>query len=255
MVDIHSHILPGVDDGPKTIEESVQLLEMAVAEGITDIIATPHAYSPHFDVPKEAVLQKVTMLNEISKEKGLSIIVHAGQELRIKDFIVDKLITEEALTLAGSKYVLLELPSSGIPTYTVDIIQNILSMDRVPIIAHPERNRAIAQKPERLARLINHGALAQITAGSLAGHFGKQVQNLSLRLVEANLIHTYGSDVHNPVNRPFHFEKGLNFLDKRKLHDIADILLENNDRILTNEDFILLEPNALEPKKWWKLLS
>ncbi|MBO1913917.1 hypothetical protein J4G37_55030, partial [Microvirga sp. 3-52] len=107
MVDIHSHILPGVDDGPKTVEESVQLLEMAVAEGITDIIATPHAYSPHFDVPKDTVLQKTSMLNEICKEKGLSIIVHAGQELRIKDFIVEKLKTKEALTLADSKYVLL----------------------------------------------------------------------------------------------------------------------------------------------------
>ena len=126
MVDIHTHILPGVDDGPTTIEESIQLLEMAVDEGITDIIATPHAYNPHFDVPKEVVLQKVTMLNEISKEKGLSIIVHAGQELRIKDFIVDKIKTKEALTLADSKYVLLELPSSGIPTYTVQIIQDIL---------------------------------------------------------------------------------------------------------------------------------
>jgi len=151
-----------------------------------------------------------------------------------------------------SKYVLLELPSSGIPAYTVEVIQGILNLNKVPIIAHPERNRAISQKPERLAKLVNHGALAQITAGSLAGHFGKQVQQLSFRLVEANLIHTYGSDVHNPVTRPFLFEKGLAFLDKRKLQDIADILLENNDRILTNKDFILLEPNELESKKWWK---
>ena len=151
--------------------------------------------------------------------------------------------------------MLLELPSSGIPAYTVNVIQGILNLNKVPIIAHPERNRAIAEKPSRLARLVNHGALAQVTAGSLAGHFGRGVQSLSLQLVEANLIHSYGSDVHNTKTRPFLFEKGLDFLDKRKHHDIVDILLENNARILTNEDFILLEPRELESKKWWQLIG
>jgi len=173
----------------------------------------------------------------------------------MQDFVPEVLKSGEALTLAGSKYVLLELPSGGIPAYTVTIIQELLSMNKIPIIAHPERNRAIADKPSRLLRLVNHGALAQVTAGSLAGHFGRGIQKLSLHLVEANLIHAYGSDVHNSTTRPALFEKGLDYLDKRKLHDTVDILLENNARILTNEDFILLEPKALEPKKWWQLIG
>ena len=255
MLDMHAHILPGLDDGPDTIEESIELIEMAIAEGITDIIATPHAYSPRYNVSKEQVLEKIILLNNEVKKRELSINLHAGQEIRIQDFVPEKLKSGEALTLAGSKYVLLELPSSGIPAYTVQIIQSILCMGKVPIIAHPERNRAIAEKPSRLSRLVYHGALAQVTAGSLGGHFGKGVQKLSLQLIEANLIHAYGSDVHNATTRPALFERGLDYLDKRKLHNTVDILLENNARILTNEDFILLEPEEVEVKKWWQLLK
>ena len=255
MVDIHAHILPGVDDGPKTMAESIELLKLAEAEGITDLIATSHAYSPHFDVPKKTVLEKLALLNIEKKKNGLSINLHAGQEVRIQDNTVEQLASGEALTLTNSKYVLLELPSSGIPAYTVQIIQGILNLNKVPIIAHPERNRAIAEKPSRLERLITHGALSQVTAGSLAGHFGRSVQKLSLQLVEANLVHAYGSDVHNKETRPFLFEQGLDYLDKHRHHELADILLENNARILTNKDFILLEPAAVETRKWWQLIG
>lgn len=255
MLDMHAHILPGVDDGPAILEESMELIELAIAEGISDIIATSHAYSPHYDVPKAKVLEQIALLTKEVSNRNLSIRIHAGQEIRIQDFVIEKLRTNEALTLAGSKYVLLELPSSGIPAYTINIIQEILNLNKVPIIAHPERNRAIADKPARLARLINHGALAQVTAGSVAGHFGKNIQKLSMQLIDANLIHTYGSDVHNSSTRPFLFEKGLDYLEKRKYHDQVDILLENNARILTNKDFVLLEPKGIEYKKWWQLIG
>lgn len=255
MIDMHAHILPDVDDGPKTMTESIELIELAISEGITDVIATPHVYSPHFDVQRQVVLEKIDLIQKEIKKRNLAIRLHAGQEIRIQDFIIEKLANGEALTLANSKYVLLELPSSGIPAYTVQIVQGILNLNKVPIIAHPERNRAIAEKPSRLERLINHGALSQVTAGSLAGHFGKSVQKLSLQLVEANLVHTYGSDVHNSTTRPFLFNKGLDYLEKHRHHDIVDIFLENNARILSNEELILLEPGTVESKKWWKLIG
>ena len=118
--------------------------------------------------------------------------------------------------------------------------KHLLGEGIIPIIAHPERNRAIAEKPARLERLVRHGALAQITAGSLAGHFGKNVQKLSLQLIEANLVHTYGSDVHNVDTRPLLFNKGLDYLEKKKHHDLADILLENNERIVQRQIAVLI---------------
>lgn len=255
MIDMHAHILPGVDDGPATLEESMELLAQAVKEGITDIIATPHAYSPHYDVQKDVVLKKMELVKKETKKLGIPINIHEGQEIRIQDNTIEMLQEEKALSLAQSKYVLLELPSSGIPAYTVQIIQGILHLDKVPIIAHPERNRAVAEKPSRLKKLINHGAVTQITAGSLAGHFGKKIQQLSLDLVDANLVHTYGSDVHSMKTRPFLFDAGLTYLEKHKRLDAVDILLENNARIVENTEIIILEPLELSKGKWWKMFA
>lgn len=255
MIDMHSHILHGVDDGPDKMEESISLLKQAVSEGITGIISTSHAYHPQFNVTKEIVIKQVQTLNALAKDLNLPIQVYTGQELRLKDNTASEIITDDALTLADSKYVLLELPSQEIPAYTIQIIQDLLNQNKIPIIAHPERNKAIAEKPSRLARLITHGALAQVTAGSLAGHFGRSIQKTALQLVDAHLVHVYGSDVHNSTTRPFLFNKGLDYLDKQKRHELTDILLENNSRIITNQDFILLEPEELEKQNWWKIFS
>lgn len=255
MIDMHCHILFGVDDGPKTVDDTIRIVEKAVKEGITDMIATPHAFSPHYNVPKEEIEGQIRLLTDVLQAGGYPIIVHTGQEVRLHEHVIEKIIKREAMTLAGSHYLLLELPSQSVPLYTVNVIQSMLENGVIPIIAHPERNRAIAEKPERLERLIRHGALAQVNAGSLSGHFGKSVQRLSIQLVEANLIHTYGSDVHDTKARPLLFNEGLSFLKKKKNHDMIDILLENNKRILKDEPFIILEPEIPVNKKWWQLIG
>lgn len=254
MIDMHSHFLFGVDDGPKTIEDTLRIIEQAAQEGITNMIATPHAFSPHFHVSREEIEGQIELLKDVVQAAKIPVSLHTGQEVRLCENLVEKVIMKEAMTLADSRYLLLELPTQSVPAYTVNIIQSLLGEGYIPIIAHPERNRAIAEKPERLERLVRHGALAQITAGSVAGHFGKNVQRLSIQLIEANLIHTYGSDVHNLTTRPPLFEKGLDYLEKKKLHDIADILLDNNERILRDESLFLLEPEVPISRKWWQLI-
>jgi len=252
---MHTHILAGVDDGPKSIEEAVSMLRQAVEEGITDIIATSHAYNPHYHVGKAAVEKKMLELQEVIDTHAIPITIHSGQELRIQDKTAEVLETEEALTLANSLYALIELPSSSIPSFTVPLIQRLMTQNITPIIAHPERNKAIAEKPARLERLISHGALAQVTAGSVAGHFGKGAQKAALSLVRSNLIHFYGSDVHNLTTRPFLFNEGLDYMDKSNLTDYVDLFLENNARILEKKDAIILEPNLIDEKKWWKMFA
>lgn len=132
-------------------------------------------------------------------------------------------------TLAHSNYLLLELPSNHIPKYTKDIIYSLLTAGITPIIAHPERNRVITENPSHLEQIIREGALAQITAGSLAGLFGKAIQKLSIKFVRSNLVHTYGSDVHNLSTRPFLFEKGLRYLEKQKDLDMVDFCLRTTN--------------------------
>lgn len=253
MLDMHSHILWGVDDGPKTMEETLQMMEQAAKEGIKEIIATSHAKHPQFDVLYSEVNSQIQTLQAELKQQGIPLQLYTGHEVRLCENLVELVQTKQVHTLANSKYLLLELPSSNVPSYTKNIVLALLEEGITPIIAHPERNKAIAEKPARLERLIREGAVAQITAGSLAGHFGKSIQKLSLDLVQANLVHTYGSDVHNLTTRPFLFDEGLSFLEKKKQSDAVDILLENNARIIENKSFILHEPEEVSTKKWWQI--
>ncbi|WP_332648229.1 tyrosine-protein phosphatase [Lysinibacillus sp. 54212] len=254
MIDIHSHILWNVDDGPKTKEETLQILEQAVLEGITEIISTSHSNHPQYHANYKHVQNKLHILQYDLIQQNIPLTLHSGHEVRLSDSIIPQYRSNRLHTLANSNYLLLELPSYTVPHYTKMIIRELLSEGVTPIIAHPERNKAIAERPELLEALIREGALAQVTAGSLAGHFGRAIQRLSLDLVKANLVHTYGSDVHNLSSRPFYFDKGLLYLEKRKQLDAVDMLLENNSRIIRNKPMILQEPEKIERAKWWQIL-
>lgn len=251
MIDMHSHILFTVDDGPKTKNESLEMLKQAAKEGITEIIATSHSNHPSFDVKANIIEQQVMFLQQELNYNKIPLTIHKGHEVRIFENIVEAYKQKEIHTLANSNYLLLELPSNSVPQYTIEIVRQLVNIDITPIIAHPERNKGIAEKPARLERLIREGAVAQITAGSLAGHFGKEIQKLSLNLVKANLVHTYGSDAHNLTTRPFLFNEGLDYLEKKKASDWLDILLENNARIIENKPFIIYEPEEISNRKFW----
>ncbi|PIC69180.1 capsular biosynthesis protein [Sporosarcina sp. P16b] len=255
MIDIHSHLLFGVDDGPDTIEGTMRMVEEAASEGITHLVVTPHAYSPQYHVPVQEVESQARMLRDIIQAAGIDLTLSVGQEVRLHEHIIENLLNKEILTLANSRYLLLELPTHHVPTYTIKIIQSLLEEGIVPIIAHPERNKGIAEKPERLERLVRHGALAQVTAGSVAGHFGKNIQKLSIQLIEANLIHAYGSDAHNTDNRAFLFNKGLEVLGKKVDMDTVDMLLLNNQQIIQNKLLTIYEPEVPVTRKWWKLIG
>ncbi|PIC64000.1 capsular biosynthesis protein [Sporosarcina sp. P13] len=255
MIDIHSHLLFGVDDGPETMEGTMRMVEQATAEGITHLVVTPHAYSPHYHVPVSEVESQVRMISDVMEAAQIGLTLSTGQEVRIHEHLVSNLLHKNILTIADTRYLLLELPSQHVPAYTIKMINSLLEEGIVPIIAHPERNKGIAEKPERLERLVRHGALAQVTAGSLAGHFGKSVQKLSIQLIEANLIHAYGSDAHNTENRPFLFTKGLDVLGRKVDMETVDMLLSNNERIIMNQLLAIYEPEVPVSRKWWKLIG
>lgn len=255
MIDLHSHIIFDVDDGPKSLEESIKMLYRAVDEGITEIIFTSHAFHPKYHAQAEIVKERVDVLREGLKVHDIPLKIHIGHEVRLSGQICQQLDEGNALTLANSKYLLLELPSQGVPKYTFEIINQFITRGIVPVIAHPERNYGIMEKPELLERLVLHGAISQINAGSIVGHFGKHIQQNALRLIKANLIHTYGSDAHNLSTRPFLYNKGLSYLEKHKCSDFVGIFLENNARIVANSDVIVLEPEKISKRKWLGIFS
>lgn len=184
MIDIHSHILFDVDDGPKTIEETLCLFEQAVLEGITTIVSTSHALHPLYNVPFNVVNEQIKQLQMAIDQRNMPLKLYTGQEVRLAGNILELYEKKQLHTLAHSNYLLLELPPSNhIPKYTKDIIYSLLTAGITPIIAHPERNRVITENPSHLEQIIREGALAQITAGSLAGLFGKAIQKLSIKFV------------------------------------------------------------------------
>lgn len=251
MIDMHTHILYGVDDGPAEVEGTVKMLEEAQQQKITHIISTSHACHPQYDVNATTVTAQLAELQALSQQ--FDIQLHRGQEIRIQPDLLELYKAGQLLTLADSRYLLLELPSSNVPQYTKSIVYGLLEEGVIPIIAHPERNKGIAEKPERLERLVRAGAIAQVTAGSLSGHFGKAVQKVALDLVALNLVHTYGSDMHNTTTRPSLFNEGLDVLEKKKMLDAVDMLLENNEHIIGNEPMLLWEPLEAKKKKWWAI--
>lgn len=242
MIDIHNHILIDVDDGPKTKENAIALLKQAKDEGVTDIIATPHHLSPTFDNEYENVQQKLQQLSEIQEVKELGVKLYPGQEIRISDQIIPQLEKGEAIGLNRSKYLLIELPSGGVPHYTNRLFFDLQSKGYIPVIAHPERNKEISQNLDVLFNLVNGGALSQLTSASLIGKHGKKLQKISIQMIENDLVHFVASDAHHDTNRPFILNSIFKEKKLSKYEEKLKELIQNAQVILNNQDLKKKQP-------------
>ena len=200
MIDIHSHILPEVDDGSHSLEESIQMCRASADDGVTVMVATPHAHDGvHTTHDPEFLRQKVAELNE---QLGGTLRVVIGCELRFTHDIVRQVCeTKSAPTIAGGPYVLVEFPHTVVPPGSERPLFELMSNQITPIIAHPERNQMLIAEPERFFPIIEMGALGQMDTGSITGQFGKRVQQAVRVMLEHGLIHFIASDCHNIRNR------------------------------------------------------
>src|SRR5699024_111462 len=207
MIDIHSHILPNIDDGAQTEDESIALAKAAIKEGITKIVATPHHKNRNYDNYKNEVIYQVSVLNDLLSINQLPLTVLPGQEVRIYGEILEDYEAGEILPIDETKYILIEFPSDSVPQYATRLFYDMQLQGLIPVIVHPERNRELLQHPETMYELILNGALSQVTAASLIGKFGKQIAQYSEELIDANLTHFIASDAHNTTTRPFHLRE------------------------------------------------
>ncbi len=214
MIDIHTHILPGLDDGAESFEDALNMARAAVSEGITTIIATPHHANGSYTNLAADVKMQVSSLNERFSAENVPVTIQSGQEIRVHDDLLEAWQRRELLTLADSRYVLLELPSSRIPRITRELIHELLIMNVHPIIAHPERNAEIVQHPERLAELVEAGAYGQVTTHSLLGGFGKRIEQASWKLLRSGSIHVVSSDAHHIVRRGFRLGEAYGAIER-----------------------------------------
>ena len=178
QIDIHSHIIPGVDDGSPDLETSLGLLRMAAENGTTDIIATPHVIDVSTTLTWDAIRRYVEALQKEADDRGIPIKIHPGAETELNWDLLELIRQDHsAFCLAGSRYLLMEMPSLMLPPHLEEMIYELQLLDIVPVLAHPERQMQLMEQPQKLLDLLHRGCVAQSNGGSLTGVFGPKVHN------------------------------------------------------------------------------
>ena len=220
MIDVHSHILPGIDDGARDLEEALEMARLAVAEGIRIMVATPHLFKRKI-VDLEAINEKRVILEHLDTFRdnlaveGIALEILPGCEVPLHPEALSLLAEDRVLTFNdGKRYLLLELPEFSLPPSLEDICFRLQCQGITPIIAHPEKHPFIQERPDRLGRLVDLGCLAQLTAGSLTGDSGRKIARVSRQLVKKGYIHLLASDAHNLRHRPPQLNKAVSALAK-----------------------------------------
>lgn len=249
MIDIHNHLLIDVDDGPQNEEEATDLLRQAIENGITDIIVTPHHYSGDFINPKSKIVTKMTEITNIIEKHHLDIKVYPGQEIRINGDLVHELESDVNLALNHTQYVLVEFSFTGIASYTENLFFDLQMKGYTPVIAHPERCWPMAKDPNKLHDLIEKGAIAQLTAGSVSGALGEGIQETSLKMIENNLIHVVASDAHHWAMRPFMLKEAYQVIEERLGVEYVEYFQKNAEAILNDKEVKVKSPKRMETKK------
>lgn len=234
MIDIHSHILPGLDDGSPDMETSVKMARIAVSEGITGMIATPHFIEKDREIEKEKILESVANLNRELRERGVDLQIFPGQEVFLTPGVPELYEKGRLLALGGQdKYLLVELPIMSIPVYAADVIYSLILKGVRVIIAHPERNRDIARQPEKINEFIEIGALVQVNTLSLLGVFGSGAKGAATFFIKKGLTHFLATDCHTARARSPRARKALDMLNP----GMAELLaVENPSRVLEGKD-------------------
>lgn len=235
MIDIHSHILPGIDDGAKNIKMTLGMIRMAEESGTTDIVATPHFCRGYGETPYNEVKNLVGEFRKLIKKEGLDINLHYGQEVYYSEEIINDYEKGLIGTINDSRYMLIELPMKNFGNQTLDVIYELQVKGIIPILAHPERYKPIIDKPEIINEFINEGFLFQMNTGSIKGQFGKKVKKTAEILLSKNIYNFIGSDGHNDSNRCTGIDKGIK-LAKRYSNINEELFRESGRRLLNNED-------------------
>src|SRR5438270_2609212 len=241
MIDIHHHCLPGVDDGPRTMAESVDLCRMAADEGIETIVATPHVMRGRWQNTARVELAKI--LDDLRAAVGDHPRIVLGSEYFFGHDMDEMLRTESILPLAGGRYVLVEFSSHTVPPLAGDPLYRVQLNGWTPIIAHPERNVVFQSKPEFLASLIRIGVKTQVTTGSVMGEFGREAQTAAIDWLQRGWVHVMATDAHNATKRPPRFRAARERVAELAGEEIAQSLFVDNPKSILESRGLVYDPD------------
>ncbi|WP_105618979.1 tyrosine-protein phosphatase [Vallitalea okinawensis] len=249
MVDIHSHILYGIDDGARSSEDTLKMLRIAEQEGIKAIIATPHYIQGYNSYNAKDLVERYEEVKELIAEHKIDIAIYLGNELSIDYKLVKALEDDEAKTLADSNYVLLEFPFSSWSDQFENILFNLSVKGYKIIIAHVERYGQIEKDMNLVREWIEKGYYIQVNAGSLTGLSGSKVQERAITLVQHDMVHFVATDSHSPLKRAPFIQKAYNMLCDLVGEEKANTLCYTNAMAVINNGVISdVQPKAIRPK-------
>jgi protein-tyrosine phosphatase len=245
MVDIHCHILPGLDDGPESLDVSLEMAEMAVAEGITHVMATPHANSQYPYIPELIQSRR----DEIQARLGNRLLFATGCDFHLSYENLQDLHEKPAkYTLNQKNYLLVEFADYALPPSVDQTLHHLQLAGLQPIITHPERNPLIRAQPDRLLRWLHQGCYAQVTAQSFLGRFGPNAKHAAENWLDQRAVHFVASDAHNVTTRPMKLKDAFEKIAERSGEDVAQGLFTANPLAAFEGRPLPYVPEPAEPR-------
>lgn len=234
MKDIHTHILPEIDDGSKTIDESLKIIKQAFKAGVTDIVLTPHYIkNTKYNADNKKKQKLLKELRNKIKENNININLYLGNEVFIDDNFIS--LYKEISTINDSRYILIEFPLTRKWYFLEKALEIIRTNNLIPIVAHPERYLIYYKDYDFFQKLIKNGCLLQGNIGSLYGYYGLKSKKMLKALLKNNMIHFIASDIHNKKSNLYRKNISKDLLKIVKSKEIVEDLLENNiDKVLNN---------------------
>jgi protein-tyrosine phosphatase len=229
MIDIHSHVVWGLDDGAADMEQSLSILRAAAESGTTDIVATPHS-NAEFKYQAELLEER---MRELAARTGGKPRMHRGCDLHLSFDNIDEVLQRPGkYSINGKQYLLVECPDFNVGRHTEGVLQRLIDCGIVPVITHPERNPVLQRKLSRVEEWVELGCLVQVTALSISGGFGRTACGAAGRLLERGLVHVVASDAHDPEHRHARLDQAYGIVRSRYGEEEADILFTHNPQAI-----------------------
>ena len=233
IVDIHSHIIPGIDDGSKDMEMTLEMIRNAEKEGTKEMVATPHYLLEYGEATIIDVKNRVKEINVLLENEKIDVKIYSGQEVYFNEKIIEDYLEGNIGTINDSRYMLIEFPMDKFDENTFDILYELQVREIVPIIAHPERYKFFIEKPSLINEFINQEYLFQVNAGSIEGKFGQNVKKTADLFLTNNIYNFIGSDAHNIKSRNTGLKNAMDLIGKGMNKNIFQ---DSSEKILKNMD-------------------
>jgi len=242
MVDIHCHILPGIDDGAESWATTAAMCRMAAKDGITHIVATPHC-DGQFDYDREHFTDMLATLSEVAEG---SLTFSIGCDFHVSPHnVADAMANPQRFAIGDSQYLLVEFDHHGIPTNATELLMALISRGMVPIITHPERNAFLIKHPETVLRFIDAGCVVQVTANAFTGFWGPKSKKAAEWLLRHNAIHVVASDAHDlKLRRPV-LSEARGRVAELASAEVADALVTHNPAAIVAGQHVPFAPTHL----------